>query len=211
MRWEYESPLTEEFGRLVNLDTTSGFADVAPVVASDPVGSLTGTHYPASLVRADPSNAQPRLGLAWRPLGGSSLVIRAGYGVYPTPTSTVDRWRWLNSRRSKAVNAENSAETPLTLANGFIESASARPTPWRRSVCASARAELQISAQRDLPAAHRHATYLGAAGNRLMVEVLPFCRLAASACPTCPLVRTFVKWRSLGTRVSCSTPARETG
>ena len=40
-RWEYEAPITERFGRLVNLDVAPGFTAVSPVVASDPVGPLT--------------------------------------------------------------------------------------------------------------------------------------------------------------------------
>src|SRR5205085_6454175 len=41
-RWEYESPITEKLGRLVNLDTATNFAQVAPVLASDPSGPLSG-------------------------------------------------------------------------------------------------------------------------------------------------------------------------
>ena len=42
---------------------------------------MTGAVLDA-LVRADKSGLQPRLGIAWRPTLGSSLVIRAGYGIY---------------------------------------------------------------------------------------------------------------------------------
>ena len=42
IRWEYGAPITELYGRLVNLDIAPGFAAAAPVVASDPVGPLTG-------------------------------------------------------------------------------------------------------------------------------------------------------------------------
>ena len=34
VRWEYSAPITELYGRLVNLDIAPGFAAVAPVVAS---------------------------------------------------------------------------------------------------------------------------------------------------------------------------------
>ena len=46
VRWEYGAPITELKGRLVNLDVANGFSAVAPVLASDPIGSLTGSHYP---------------------------------------------------------------------------------------------------------------------------------------------------------------------
>ena len=33
-------------------------------------------------MRPDLRGIQPRLGVAWRPVPGSSLVVRAGYGIY---------------------------------------------------------------------------------------------------------------------------------
>lgn len=42
LRWEYTSPITEKYDRLVNLDVAPGFAAIAPVLASDPKGTLTG-------------------------------------------------------------------------------------------------------------------------------------------------------------------------
>ena len=47
------SPITELYGRLVNLDVAPGFSAVAPVVASNPLGPLTGQRYPDSLIRPD--------------------------------------------------------------------------------------------------------------------------------------------------------------
>ncbi|WP_442886304.1 hypothetical protein [Edaphobacter sp. HDX4] len=82
MRYDYGSPMTELKGRLVNLDIASGFAAVAPVPGGDPTGPLTGTQYPSSLVHPDKRNFEPRVGLAWRPLPTTPLVVRAGYGVY---------------------------------------------------------------------------------------------------------------------------------
>ena len=38
--------------------------------------------YPDSLVHPDKHAFQPRIGLAWRPFPASSMVVRAGYGVY---------------------------------------------------------------------------------------------------------------------------------
>src|SRR5207302_926540 len=79
MRWEYGSPITELYGRLVNLDITSGFVAEVPVVSGNPVGTLTGRRYPDSLVHPDRHGFEPRLGIAWRPFLASSTVIRAGY------------------------------------------------------------------------------------------------------------------------------------
>ncbi len=82
VRWDYSAPITELFGRLVNLDVASGFSAVAPVVGSDPVGSLTGAHYPSSLMRPERRMIEPRIGITWRPIPASTVVIRAGYGIY---------------------------------------------------------------------------------------------------------------------------------
>jgi len=41
-RWEYNSPIVEKYGRLVNLDVAPGFAAEAPVEGSNPTGLLTG-------------------------------------------------------------------------------------------------------------------------------------------------------------------------
>lgn len=53
MRWEYSSPIVEKYGRLVNLDITPGFGAEAPVIATNPVGALTGLRYPDSLINPD--------------------------------------------------------------------------------------------------------------------------------------------------------------
>ncbi len=82
IRWEYGAPMTELYNRLVNLDVTPGFAAAAPVLASNPVGSLTGQRLPNSLMRPDKSAWEPRVAIAWRPMSGSSLVVRGGYGIY---------------------------------------------------------------------------------------------------------------------------------
>ena len=193
VRWEYESPLTEKFGRLANLDITSGFAGAAPVLASDPVGPLTGTDYPESLIRADWRGIQPRLGMAWRPVAGSSLVVRAGYGVYRN-TNVYQSIAMAMAQQpplSKTVNAENTPQTPLTLANGFIPSDVTTPNSF--AVDPDLRVGLsqnwQVSAQRDLPASLTAiGTYLGAAGNRLLQQALPNTYPAGgiNPCPTCP-------------------------
>ena len=70
VRWEYGSPITELYGRLVNLDLTPGFTAQAPVVAASPSGPLTKQTYPASLLHPDKNGIQPRVGVSWRPVPG---------------------------------------------------------------------------------------------------------------------------------------------
>ena len=121
-RWEYESPLSERFGRLVNLDIGPGFKSISPVLATDPTGSLTGETLPSSLMRPDWGGLQPRLAVAWRPVPGSSVVVRAGYGIYRN-TNVYQSIATLMAQQpplSRALSIANSRENPLTLANGFV-------------------------------------------------------------------------------------------
>ena len=193
MRWEYGAPITELYGRLVNLDITSGFAAVAPVVGIDPVGPLTDQKYPSSLIRPDKTAFEPRIGIAWRPISGSSLVIRAGYGVYYDTSvyQTIAQQMAQQAPLSKSLSVQNSAACPLTLANGFKTCSSITPDVF--AVDPNFRVgyaqEWNLSLQRDLPGSLQlTATYLGIKGTRGLQEFLPntFPPGAANPCPGCP-------------------------
>jgi hypothetical protein len=99
---EYGASITELYQRLVNLDVVPGFSAVAPVLASNPTGALTGQTYPASLLRPDRLGIEPRIGISWRPIPGSSVVVRAGYGIYDD-TSVYQATVLPSSRRSRRV------------------------------------------------------------------------------------------------------------
>jgi hypothetical protein len=193
VRWEYGAPLTELYGRLVNLDVASGFAAEAPVVANDPRGSLTGMRYPASLIKPDKNGFEPRIGIAWRPLAGSSLVIRAGYGTYYNTSvyQTIATQMAQQSPLSKSLNVQNSAANPLTLASGLNVTPSNTPNTF--GVDPNFRVgyvhNWQASVQRDLPGSLQlTATYLGIKGTRQMQEFLPntYAPEALDPCPLCP-------------------------
>ena len=193
VRWEYESPFTEAQGRLVNLDVASGFPAVSAVTASNPRGATTGREYPASLIYPDRRGVQPRLGVAWRPVAGSSLVVRGGYGVYRN-TNVYQALALLMAQQpplSKTFSVENTAATPLSLANGFVATQGTTTNtfaidPGFRVGYAQ---NWQVSAQRDLPASLTMiGTYLGTSGRRLMQEFLPntYPAGATNLCPSCP-------------------------
>ena len=193
VRWEYEAPVTEQFGRLVNLDVAPGFTAVRPVVATNPAGTLTGQRYPDALMRPDRGGFQPRIGLALRPVAGSSLVIRAGYGIYRN-TSVYQPIAILLAQQpplSTTLSVENSAANPLTLAKGFVA------VPGEASNTFAVDPDFrvgyahnwQVLVQRDLPASlTMTATYLGTKGSHLLQEFLPNTVPlgAANPCPTCP-------------------------
>ena len=193
VRWEYWSPITEEYGRLVNLDVAPGFSAVAPVLASDPVGSLTHQTYPASLMKPYKRGVQPRVALSWRPVAASSIVVRAGYGVYYNTSVYYPIATLLDQQPplSKSLNVANSAADPLTLANGF--NASPVITPNTVAVDPNFRPgysqNWQVSVQRDMPAALvLTVLYLGSKGTHEVQDFLPnsYPLGAANPCPACP-------------------------
>jgi hypothetical protein len=163
LRWEYGAPVTELYGRLVNLDIAPGFT------AATPMGDAR--------LRPDKSGIEPRVGIAWRPVSGSSMVIRAGYGVY-YDTSVYQNIALQMAQQpplSKTFSVENSAADPLTLANGFNGSSMAIGTfavnPNFRVGYAQ---NWQVAIQRELPGSLQiTATYLGIKGTRGQQEFLP--------------------------------------
>lgn len=197
VRWEYGAPITELFNRLVNLDVAataaSPFAAVTPVLASQPKGPLTGTGYPTSLIRPTKNRFEPRIGVSWRPIPGSTLVLRAGYGVYDD-TSVYQATALALAQQaplSKSLSVQNSPACPLTLAAGFLPCGASTPNTF--AVDPNFRVGYaqtwQLLAQRDLPfALQGTATYLGIKGTRGVQEFLPntYPLAAANPCPTCP-------------------------
>jgi hypothetical protein len=209
IRWEYGSPITELYGRLVNLDITPGFAAEAPVVANNPIGPLTGQTYPASLLRPDKHGFQPRVGIAWRPISGSSMVVRAGYGIYYNTSvyQTIASQMMQQSPLSKSLSVQNSAADPLTLANGFNASPSITPNTF--AIDPNFRVgyahNWQASVQSDLPGSLiLTVTYLGIKGTRGLEQFLPntYPAGALNPCPTCPSGYAYLTSNGNSTRES---------
>ena len=193
-RWEYGAPMTELYGRLVNLDIAPGFTAAAPVLGTDPVGAVTGMHYPNSLVRPDRTGFEPRIGISWRPIPASTVVLRAGYGIYHDTSVYLNSAQQLAQQAplSTSLNIVNSAACPLTLANGFIPCSSVSADTY--AVDPNFRVGFaqtwQLAVQRDLPfALQMTATYLGVRGSRGVQEILPntYPIGGASPCPACPI------------------------
>lgn len=207
VRWEYGAPITELYGRLVNLDVLPYFAQIAPIVASNPVGTLTGSHYPSSLLRPDKTGVEPRIAISWRPLSGSSMVVRAGFGTYRDTSvyQNIASQMAQQSPLSKSLSVQNSAAGPLTLANGFNGSSTTTPNTF--AVDPNFRvgyAQIwQVSVQRDLPASlQMTATYLGNKGTRGVQEFLPNTVPvgALNTCPVCPAGFTYLTSNGNSTR-----------
>lgn len=192
LRYEYSAPMTELHGRLANLDLNSGFTADATVVGTDPVGSVTGAHYPASLIRPDRRGIEPRIGMSWRPIPASTVVVRGGYGI-TRDTSVYQSLVLAMAQQapfSTSFNVQNSAACPLTLASGFgcASTDTFAIDPNYRIGYAQT---WELSVQRDLPFAMQMvATYSGIKGTHGAQEFLPNTYppfSAANPCPDCPI------------------------
>jgi len=192
-RWEYNSPIAEKYGRLVNLDVAPGFAAEAPVLGGNPTGPLTGRRYPSSLVQPDKHAWQPRVGISWRPFFGASTLVRAGYGLYYNTSiyQAIATQMAQQSPLSKSLSVQNSPANPLTLANGF--NASPNTTANTFAIDPNFRTgyshNWSLSVQEDLAGSMvATATYLGIKGTRAAQVFLPNTVPAGAAnpCPACP-------------------------
>jgi hypothetical protein len=192
VRWDYQAPVTELYGRLVNLDIAPGFTGAQPVLANQ-TGPVTQQKYGNSLLQPDWTEFQPRLGFAWRPIPASSLVVRGSYNVgYNTSVyQGLAAFMAQQSPLSKSLILQNGPTTPLSLANGF----NAPPGVLTDNYAIDPHFRLgyaqtfQLSVQRDLPGSLvMTATYLGIKGTRGQQEFVPntYPTGAANPCPLCP-------------------------
>jgi trimeric autotransporter adhesin len=193
MRWEYSTPVTERYGRLVNLAIAPGFTAQSPVIPAD--------------LHPDRRGFQPRIGISWRPFLASSMVIRTGYGVYYNSSvyQPIASQMSQQAPLSKSLSVQNSTANPLTLANGFNSSVGITPTTF--AVDPDFRIgysqNWQISIQRDLPKALvMTATYLGIKGTRGAQMFLPntYPAGAVNPCTACPSGFTYLSSNGNSTR-----------
>ncbi len=213
LRWDYSAPITELNGNLVNLDVTSGFAQAGYVAARSGVGTVdgvenvagvgtqTGNHYPAALMEPERRMIEPKIGLTWRPIPASTVVIKAGYGLYPD--TSVYQNIVVNMAQqyplSTSLSVAHSAACQLTLASGFPSTvtnglnACSNTTPDTFGIDPNFRVgylqSWQLSVQRDLPfALQMTATYSGNKGTHGPQEILPNSYPGTvNPCPSCPL------------------------
>ena len=180
-RWEYETPFSETAARLVNLSVTPDFTTAAPVVGND-------------LLRPDRRGVQPRIGLAWRPVPGSSLVVRAGYGIYRNQNVYQAMTLLLAQQPplSRAFQVSSATSVvPLTLGNAFTVPAPALGNTFAidPNLRVGAAQNWQVLVQRDMPGSLTvSATYLGTKGTDLLQEFMPntYAPGMVNPCPACP-------------------------
>lgn len=87
LRWDYDGPLTEKYGRLTafngNLYSYDAATDTITNSGLEIAGNNKGFGTPGasnSLLQQRQWGVAPRIGIAWSPT--SKLTVRAGYGVY---------------------------------------------------------------------------------------------------------------------------------
>jgi trimeric autotransporter adhesin len=181
VRWTYSSPITELYGRLVNLAIGPDFSSITPVCGTAVAGCTPASQagYPDSLIKPDKHDFQPRIAFSWRPLPASSMVVRGSYGVYYNTSvyQNIAVQMAQQSPLSYSVQQPNSPTNPFTMANAFLAPAT-NSTATTFAVDPNFRIgyaqNWQLSVQRDLPGAMvLQVTYLGIKGTRGMQEFLP--------------------------------------
>jgi trimeric autotransporter adhesin len=178
VRWEYEAPYREAASRLANLDVAGDFSAVSQVLGAR--------------LRADWLGIQPRVALSWRPMLGSSLVLRGSYGLYRNLGLYQSIGIMLAQQPPflRTINVQNTPLTPLTLANPFPD---ALPDASTFAIDPGFRPgsvhSWQLSAQRDFAGSLTMiAAYFGDRGTNLTQAFLPntYAPGAVNPCPTCP-------------------------
>jgi trimeric autotransporter adhesin len=87
LRWDYQLPTTELYGRIVNMAIGPGFTSATEICAAAPPNGAPcalASQYglPSSLLRGDAHEFQPRVGIAWKPWVKKTTTVRAGWGIY---------------------------------------------------------------------------------------------------------------------------------
>ncbi len=119
LRWEYFSPFTEKNGQMADLDFAPGFTAVAQVLPGQ-TGPFSGP-FSQGFIKPDYKMVSPRIGIAWKPWKSQQIVVRAGYGIYFNGGVYSQLAQRLVGQPPFATTTQvfQSAETPLTLQNGF--------------------------------------------------------------------------------------------
>ena len=165
LRYEYSTPVTELYNRLVNLDIAPGYAAIAAVEPG--------------LVHPDRTNFSPRLGIAWRPRTKHSLLIRSGYGVYYN-TSVYNIIASNMAQQppfAQSLSVSSSPANPLNISSAFLSASTSADTstyavdPSYRIGYAQT---WSMSLQNDLPfSMFGTLGYLGTKGTRMDQQFIP--------------------------------------
>jgi hypothetical protein len=127
LRWDYQAPTTELYGRLATIDLPGNFqvpnsipASQLPVVAGQ-TGAVTGTHYSDSMLNGQKTDISPRIGIAYKPWAKHSTVFRGGIGMYYVPSIYSNLVGQLDAQTpfATAFNLTNTTVCNATIQNAF--------------------------------------------------------------------------------------------
>lgn len=126
LRWEYFSPYSEKYGRLVNLNIAgSGSSITINNVCAAPAPGVVGTtgcssvNPGSTLVHPDKSDFSPRVSFAWSPKFAwtKNTVVRSGYGINFN-TGQYSRFATLLAfQQPFAITQTNTISTPASPTN----------------------------------------------------------------------------------------------
>ncbi|HLH17586.1 MAG TPA: carboxypeptidase regulatory-like domain-containing protein [Bryobacteraceae bacterium] len=206
LRWEYQLPTTELYGRLVNLNIAPGFASASVVCATTTVTGCTPYNqagFTKSLMNGDAREFQPRIGIAWR--ATNNTRVDGGYGVYFNTTTYQSIINQMAQQSPLSYSLiDSAASVPLTLANGFPLvtktpiTTFAVDSNFRIGYVHTARASVQQTLKWGLVGT---VTYTMAKGTHQMQEFIPNSAApgvtvpagwSSAYCPTCPTNFTYM-------------------
>ncbi len=122
LRWEYFSPYSEKYSRLVNLNLTNqgtSNLQIENICATQATGCATvGSQFglPASLVLPDKSLFSPRVAVAWSPKfkWTKNMVVRSGYGINYNTGAYAGFAKKLAFQQPFAITQTNTLSTPTS-------------------------------------------------------------------------------------------------
>ncbi len=160
LRWELDLPLRERVDKMASFDPITNTLKDAQgfrwhiengllVAVAD--ASLKG----AQLWETDRNNFGPRLGIAWRPWGGTKTVIRGGFGTFYNHQIAGNGITPLNRnspyRNSQTAGPFSATSVPLpNLANAFSGNPSATPPGIATNFKTSYTNEWSFGVQREV-------------------------------------------------------------
>ena len=130
-------------------------------------------------MQPDWGGLQPRLAVAWRPVPGSSFVVRAGYGIYRNTNVYQSIATLMAQQPPLSTRTEHREHRSPIRSHSQMDSSRPRATTLNTFAVdpdfrIGSAHNWQVSIQRDLPASLTvNATYLGTRGNGLIQEFLP--------------------------------------
>jgi TonB dependent receptor-like, beta-barrel len=115
LRWDYESPVSDRFDRLVSgfdPSTSTRLGATGPAVRG---GLLFATNSNRLPYKRDLNNFGPRVGWAYKI--GTKLVVRGGWGITFAPTADVSPSTGFSYTTSPSASVANAGIIPITAPN----------------------------------------------------------------------------------------------